>query len=173
MRGSRPCGPGRRCSPAAIAAEGSSVTVRIKERERVLPALRAESVVHAGAWTTTWYLAMICRGNELLTTLAQTPVPLLRDSGALFDGYALRWVETPRSYWLGLQDVGGKLVAAVDAAGPRAVRPADAELASRIVRPSMLLPYRGIRRDPAEFDEALSDALLRHKEYWTRTRTVS
>ncbi|MFB9464307.1 immunity 49 family protein [Streptomyces cinereospinus] len=152
---------------AASAAEGNTVTVRIKEQERTLPALRPESPLNAGAWVTSFYLAMICRENERLTMLAQVPVSLLRDSGAVFDEYVYSWVEALQSFWSGRQDVGDKLVAAVDGAGPQAVRYADADLVSKIMYPSMMLLYRAIRRDPSEFNKALADALRAHKAYWT------
>jgi hypothetical protein len=39
---------------AATAPKGTSVTCRIKERERVLPATGMESHVNAGAWVTAF-----------------------------------------------------------------------------------------------------------------------
>lgn len=152
---------------AATADEGSTVTVRIKEREHTLPALRPETPVNAGAWITSFYLAMICRDNNRLGRLARVPVSLLRDSGAVFEEYTYAWVETLQSFWLGRQDVGEKLVAAVDGTAPEATQNPDKDLVSKISYPPMILLYRVIRRDPAEFNAALSDALRWHKEYWT------
>jgi hypothetical protein len=152
---------------AATAPEGTSVTCRIKERERVLPATGMESHLNAGAWVTAFYLAMICRDNDRLRRLADVPVSLLRESGAVFDEYIYSWVEALQSFWLGRQDVGDKLVAAVDGTSPEARRHADAGLMSKILYPPTLMLYRILRRDSAEFGKALADALLWHKEYWT------
>ncbi|MEV6963109.1 immunity 49 family protein [Streptomyces sp. NPDC051207] len=152
---------------AVTAAEGSSVTVRIKEQERTLPATGPQSHLNAGTWVTCFYLAMICRNNDGLRRLAEVPVSLLRDSGAVFDEYVYSWVEALQSFWLGRQDVGEKLVAAVDGTAPEALRYADADLMSKILYPPMILLYRVIRRDSTEFNKALSDALRWHKEYWT------
>jgi hypothetical protein len=126
-----------------------------------------ESHLNAGTWVTSFYLAMICRDNDRLRRLAEVPVSLLRASGAVFDEYIYSWVETVQSFWLGRQDVGDKLVAAVDGTGPEALRYTDADLVSKILYPPMILLYRVIRLDPPEFNHALADALRRHKAYWT------
>lgn len=152
---------------AATAPQGTSVTCRIKGRERVLPATGPESHLNAGTWVTSFYLAMICRDNDRLRRLAEVPVSLLRDSGAVFDDYVYSWVEALQSFWLGRQDVGEKLVAAVDGTAPEAFRYADAELMSKILYPPLILLYRVIRRDAAPFNKALADALRWHKAYWT------
>ncbi|GCB46194.1 immunity 49 family protein [Streptomyces sp. NL15-2K] len=153
---------------AATAPAGTGVTCRIKEQECVLPATGPESHLNAGTWVTSFYLAMICRDNDRLRRLAEVPVSLLRDSGAVFDEYIYSWVEALQSFWLGRRDVGDRLVAAVDGTdAPEALRYADADLTSKILYPPMILLYRVIRRDPAEFNKSLADALRRHKANWT------
>ncbi|MEU0204597.1 MULTISPECIES: immunity 49 family protein [unclassified Streptomyces] len=152
---------------AAMAPEGASITCRIKEQERTLTATGPESHQNAGTWVTSFYLAMICRDNDRLHRLAQVPISLLQESGAVFDEYIYSWVEALQSFWLGRPDVGDKLIAAVDGTGPEALRYADADLMSKILYPPMMLLYRVIRRDPAEFNKALTDALRWHKAYWT------
>jgi Immunity protein 49 len=62
---------------AATAPEATSVTVRIREQKKVLPATGPQSHVNAGTWVTSFYLAMICRENQRLQELAQVPVSLL------------------------------------------------------------------------------------------------
>nr|WP_237556545.1 immunity 49 family protein [Streptomyces sp. SID5464] len=152
---------------AATAPEGASITCRIKEQEQTLPATGPESYLNAGTWVTAFYLAMICRDNDRLHRLAEVPISFLRESGAVFDEYIYSWVEALQSFWLGRPDVGDKLIAAVDGTGPEALRYADADLMSKILYPPMILLYRVIRRDPAEFNKALADALRWHKAYWT------
>ncbi len=152
---------------AATAPAGTTVACRIKEQERTLAATGPESHLNAGTWVTSFYLAMICRDNDRLRRLAEVPVSLLRDSGAVFDEYIYSWVEALQSFWLGRQDVGDKLVAAVDGTSPEALRYADADLMSKILYPPLILLYRVIRRDPTEFNKSLADALRWHKAYWT------
>lgn len=160
---------------AATAPENTSVTVRIREQEKVLPATGPQSHVNAGTWITSFYLAMVCRDNQRLRDLAQVPVSLLRESGAVFDEYIYSWVETLQSFWLGRQDIGDKLVAAVDGTAPEAARYADAELMSKILYPPIILFYRYLRQDHEQFNTALNDALRWHKDYWSATedRAVS
>ncbi|WP_432138680.1 immunity 49 family protein [Streptomyces sp. bgisy154] len=152
---------------AAVAPEGTRVTCRVKDRERTLPATGPESHLNAGTWVTSFYLAMICRDNDRLRQLAEVPVSLLRDSGAVFDEYIYPWVETLQSFWLGRQDVGDKLVAAVDGTSPEALRYADADLMAKVLYPPLIVFYRVVRRDAAEFNKALADAVRWHKAYWT------
>jgi hypothetical protein len=146
----------------ATAPEGTSVTCRIKEQELTLPATDPESHLNAGTWVTSFYLAMICRDNDRPRRLAEVPVSLLRDFDAVFDEYVYSWVEALQSFWLGRQDVGDKLVAAVNGTGSEALLYTDADLMSKILYPPLILLYRVIRRDPAEFNKALADALRRH-----------
>lgn len=152
---------------AATAPAGTRVICRIKEQERTLPATGPESHLNAGTWVTSFYLAMICRNNDGLRRLAGVPVPLLRDSGAVFDEYMYSWVEALQSSWLGRQDVGDKLTAAFDGSAPEALQYADADLTSDILYPPMAMFFRAICRDSTKFDQALSDALRWHKDYWT------
>ncbi|MGW2647864.1 immunity 49 family protein [Streptomyces sp. NPDC001393] len=154
---------------AATAPEGTSITCRIKEQERILPATGPEPHLNPGTWVTAFYLAMICRDNDRLRQLAEVPVPLLRGSGAVFDEYIYSWVDALQSFWLGRQDMGEKLVAAVDGTSPEALQYADADLMSKILYPPMVLLYRVIRRDAGELDKALADALRQHRAYWTAT----
>ncbi|MEU2154064.1 immunity 49 family protein [Streptomyces sp. NPDC019396] len=151
----------------ATAPEGSTVMCRIKEKEWNLPGTGAQPNVNAGSWIKAFYLALICRENERLGQLAQVPVSLLRASGATFDEYIYSWVETLQRFWLGLEGVSNHLVAAVDGTGPHSARHADQELMSMVLYPPIILFYRYLRGDHAEFNEALVDAIKWHKSYWS------
>ncbi|ANH93233.1 MULTISPECIES: immunity 49 family protein [unclassified Streptomyces] len=154
---------------AATAPAGGSVTCRIKDRERVVPATGPEAHLNAGTWVTAFYLAMVCRANDRLRRLAEVPVSLLRGSGAVFDEYVYAWVGALQSFWLGRRDLGDRLVAAVDETAPEVRRhtDADADLVSQLLYPPMMLLYRVVRHDSAAFGTALTDALRRHRAYWT------
>ncbi|MFD7813291.1 immunity 49 family protein [Streptomyces sp. NPDC059785] len=147
--------------------EGSTVTCRIKEKDRQLPTTGPQPHVNAGSWVTAFYLALVCRDVERLNELARVPVSLLRESGATLDEYIYSWVETLQSFWLGRDDVATHLTAAVDGTGPDSARYADQNEMSLILYPPIILFYRVLRADPAEFNEALVDALNWHKTYWT------
>ncbi|MFH8491996.1 immunity 49 family protein [Streptomyces longisporoflavus] len=151
----------------ATAAEGSTVTCRIKEKEWRLPATGPLPHVNASSWVKAFYLALICRENERLEELARVPVSLLRESGATFDEYIYSWVETLQCFWLGQEGVSTHLVAAVDGTGPDSAQHADQELMSFVLYPPIILFYRYLRGDHAQFNDALVDAIKWHRSYWS------
>ncbi|MEU4083007.1 immunity 49 family protein [Streptomyces aureus] len=153
---------------AAMASEGP-VACRIGSHGEVknLPATGPTSSTHAGAWVTSFYLAVICRDNARVDRLAQVPVALLRESGAVFDEYIYSWVETLQGLVSGRADVGSSLEAAFHGTDPEVAHVADKETLLKILYPPVNLFYRLVKPDPGEFNEALTDALTWHKEYWT------
>jgi hypothetical protein len=153
---------------SATAAEGP-VVCRIGSHGEVknLPATGPTSYTHAGAWLTSFYLAVVCRDNARLERLAQVPVAFLRESGAVFDEYIYSWVETLQSLFFGRQDVGEKLESAFHGTDPEVAQVADKETLLKILYPPINLFYRFVKRDSMEFNEALVEALTWHKQYWT------
>ncbi|MEU9255050.1 immunity 49 family protein [Streptomyces sp. NPDC048270] len=95
------------------------------------------------------------------------PVSLLRDCGGVLDEYVYSWVETLQSFWLRRDDVSRRLVRAVDLSAPEAARVLDAETMGKPKYPPIMMFYRYLRNDAAGFNEALNEALVWHKEYWT------
>ncbi|MDI9889348.1 immunity 49 family protein [Streptomyces sp. HNM0645] len=153
---------------SATAAEGP-VPCRIGVGGEVkdLPATGPQPYLHAGAWITSFYLAAICRENQRAEELARVPVSFLRESGAVFDEYVYAWVETLQSFWFGREDTWDKLVTAVNGTDPEVARVAGKELMLKILYPPLELFHRYLRRDAAQFNAAIVDALTWHKEYWT------
>jgi hypothetical protein len=151
---------------SASATEGFA-ECRIGGELKHLPATGPQPYANAGTWVTSFCLAMICRDNQRLNRLAQVPVSLLRESGAVFDEYVYAWVETLQAFWAGRENVGERLVTAVDGTNPEAAQYADPELMAKILYPPIILFYRYLRGDHAQFNEALVDALRWHKEYWS------
>ncbi|MFI6687433.1 immunity 49 family protein [Streptomyces sp. NPDC050485] len=153
---------------AAVASEGP-VPCRVGSKGEVvnLPATGPTSYTHAGAWVTTVYLAVICRDNERLERLMNVPVSLLRESGAVFDEYMYSWVETFQSLFHGRDDLGEKLQAAFHGTDPQVLSVGDTETTLKLFYPPINLFYRYVKRDAAEFNEALAEALDWHKQYWT------
>ncbi|WP_406322165.1 immunity 49 family protein [Streptomyces sp. NBC_01637] len=133
-----------------------------------LPATGPKPYLHAGAWLTSFYLAVICRENQRLEQLAQVPVSFLRASGAVFDEFIYDWVEALQSFWAGrAEDMWNKLVAAAKGTAPETIGNTDTELVLKILYPPINLFDRYQRVDTAQFNEALVDALTWHKQYWT------
>lgn len=154
---------------AGTASEGP-VPCRIGADGEVkhLPATGPQPYLHAGAWLTTFYLAIICRENKRLEQLAQIPVSFLRASGAVFDEYIYDWVQAIQDFWnRRAQEMWDHLVAAAQGTDPATARYADTELLLKILYPPINLFDRYQRTDAAQFNEALHNALTWHKEYWT------
>ncbi|MCX5195908.1 immunity 49 family protein [Streptomyces sp. NBC_00249] len=160
---------------AAAATGQETVTCEIRQEERRLATTGPQVHLHAGNWVNAFYLALICRETARLDMLARIPVSLLRDFGGAFDEYLYAWVETLQSFWLHRDDLREHLVRAVDLSTPGKARVLDRAEVSMLRRPPIMMLYRYLRNDPAGFDEALADAVHRHKQYWTATedRTVN
>ncbi|MEU9036484.1 immunity 49 family protein [Streptomyces sp. NPDC048352] len=151
----------------AASTGGGTVTCRIADKVRVLPATGPQPYADAGAWLVAFYLAVVCREKARLTALSHIPVSMLRESGSRNDEYVYAWVETLQTYWSGGTGLGDKLVAAVDGTDPSVVSVTDEELVAQILYPPMELFHRFLRQDHDGFNRALVDALQWHKEYWS------
>ncbi|KUN08672.1 hypothetical protein AQI95_09770 [Streptomyces yokosukanensis] len=141
------------------------VQCRIAHKDRILQATGPQWYVTPGSWITAFYLAVVCRERDRITALCQVPMSLLRENGSRFAEYHFAWIDTLRTYWLGGQDLGPKLVAAVDGTDPETV--ADPETVGKLLYPPMEMFHRFIRKDHAGFNQALANALQWHKEYWS------
>lgn len=152
---------------AATASGLETVTCKIRQEERHLATTGPQTYLNAETWLDAFYLAVICRESARLDMLARIPVPLLRDFGGALDEYTYAWVETLQSFWLNRDDLRTHLIRAVDLSAPEQARVGDAEEMSRLRYPPIMMLYRYLRGDVAGFNEALADAVRRHKEYWT------
>ncbi|MGW2883435.1 immunity 49 family protein [Streptomyces sp. NPDC001233] len=152
---------------AATTAE-ETVSCRIADKPRTIQATGPQHYTDAGNWLTAFWLAVICREQERMTQLIHVPLSLLRASGAVFDDYIYAWVEALQVAWRqGGGDLGELLTAAIDGTDPESLSAADPELVLKVLYPPINLFYRYVARQHEEFNEALSDALRWHKEYWS------
>ncbi|MBC2864068.1 immunity 49 family protein [Streptomyces mexicanus] len=152
---------------ASATSKGDAVECRILHRVRVLPAVGVQPYTDAGNWLNAFWLAIICRERGRLTQLANVPVSLLRESGAIYDEYVYPWVETLQKWWREGGELGDLLLAAVQGTDPDLLHVAEKDLVPKIEYPAMNLFVHYITEDPDRFNEALTDALNWHKSYWT------
>ncbi|MFE1171711.1 immunity 49 family protein [Streptomyces sp. NPDC058773] len=150
---------------AAATTTEASVQCRIAHKDRTLRATGAQWYVHPGSWLSAFYLAVVCREKDRITSLCRVPLCLLRENGSRFGEYDYAWIDTLQTYWLGGQDLVPKLVTAVDATDPEAVD--DPETVGKLLYPPMEMFHRFIRKDRDGFNRALANALQWHKEYWS------
>ncbi len=149
---------------AATTTEGH-VQCRIAYKDRMLQATGPQWYVTPAAWLNAFYLAVICREKDRITSLCHVPMSLLRENGARFEAYQYAWIETLQAYWRGDQDLVQKLVTAIDGTDPQSV--ADPETVSKLLYPPMEMFHRFIRKDNDGFNQALANAIKWHKEYWS------
>ncbi|MFF1839008.1 immunity 49 family protein [Streptomyces sp. NPDC058231] len=149
---------------AANTTEGH-VQCHIAHKDRTLQATGPQRYVTPGTWLTAFYLAVVCRERDRITALCRVPLSLLRENGAHYDEFEYAWIDALQTYWLGGDDFGSKLVAAVD--GADSDTNADQETVGKLLYPPMEMFHRVIRNDDAGFNRALAAALQWHKEYWT------
>ncbi|MFI9274594.1 immunity 49 family protein [Kitasatospora sp. NPDC052896] len=152
---------------SATATEGT-VQCRIAGRTRTIQATGPQYYAGPAQWITSFWLAVICREQGRMTELANVPLDLLRESGAVVDDYIYAWVDTLQTYWSEGPELVEKLAAAMDGTDPEVLRVADRELVLKQLYPPINLFYRFLRQDHERFNVELANALQWHQEYWTR-----
>ncbi|EST27380.1 immunity 49 family protein [Streptomyces roseochromogenus] len=157
----------------AATATGETVPCRIADKLRTIQATGPQHYTDAGNWLTAFWLAVICREQERMTQLIHVSLSLLRASGAVFDDYVYAWVEALQVAWRQGGDLGELLTAAMDGTAPDSLRVPDQELLLQVLYPPINLFHRYVARQHEEFNEALSDALHWHKEYWSENEERS
>ncbi|MGE7389912.1 immunity 49 family protein [Streptomyces sp. NPDC004126] len=153
---------------ATSTATTGTVKCRITDQVRTIRATGPQFHSNAENWLNAFWLTIACGEQERMTALAQVPLEVLRASGADYDEYIYSWISALQTWWLRGGDLGGLLSAAFDGTDPEELEDGDRDLVLRIIYPPMNLFLRYITGDHVRFNEALADALRRHKEYWTR-----
>ncbi|MER0240816.1 immunity 49 family protein [Streptomyces sp. HSW2009] len=152
---------------AATAAPGTTVSCRVAEEMRTIPATGPQHFTDAGNWLAAFWMAITCRDQPRMDQLCQVPISLLRKSGATYDEYIYDWVDSLQTYWTERPGLSEKFVRASKGADPDDAPIAGRELMLRLLYPPLNLFYRFLERDHAGFNAALVQALQLHKAYWT------
>ncbi|WP_079199304.1 immunity 49 family protein [Streptomyces sp. CB01249] len=152
----------------AVAGAGEgTVECRINHKLRTIPAPGCRLVAGAGAWLTSFWLALICRDQPRLTQLSQIPLEQLHSPQALADEYLHHWIDTLQTWWLRGPALADKLIATIETSDPSVARVAPLDMLQGVLDPPINLFYHYLRRDQDGFTPALADALKLHRAYWT------
>ncbi|MFC7845762.1 immunity 49 family protein [Streptomyces sp. NPDC057382] len=157
---------------AAFAAAGrteGSIEVRLPDRMLTIPATGPQYYANAGNWLAAFWLAIVCREQAQMTRLCEFPVDALRASGGEYDEFVYRWIDALQSYWLERPGLGEKLVSAIEASSPEVARIADREVLDKILYQPIGLFHQFLRKDHQGFNQALQEALVLHRDFWTAT----
>ncbi|MFE0177928.1 immunity 49 family protein [Streptomyces sp. NPDC059002] len=153
---------------AAATATEETVQCRIADKVRTIPATGPQYYTDANKWITAFWLAIICREQDRMTTLANVPISALRESGAVFDEYVYAWIETLQTWWLRGGDLSTSLKAAIDGTAPEELHNADREEVLQVLYPPINLFFRFLLGDHQQFNTELLKTLQWHKGYWTK-----
>ncbi|MFB9365432.1 immunity 49 family protein [Kitasatospora albolonga] len=152
----------------AAVGTGGSVVVRLGSAGvREVQAVRPDHYTDAGSWLDAFWLAVVCREARRLDLLASVPIPVLRESGAVFDDYIYSWVRALQEFRSAGPELMGWLEEALEGADPEVARIADREILVKLLYPPIVAFFRLVQRDAEKFNEALLEAVRLHKEFWT------
>jgi hypothetical protein len=137
-----------------------------------LPAVGPQWWMDISRWQTAVHYAMICRDRERTDLLCSVPQQFLRAStGGAVSPWAYPFFEAIKGWWRREEDYYSHLLEAAERANPD-----DPALASWGVDHIALNVFPQIRmfealvgQQPAQFNDALADALEGHRTFWTST----
>ena len=118
------------------------------------------------SWLQAFYLALCCRESNLLNSLANISVDVLKRSSTQNDDYLYLQIEALQSYWQNTRDTPIKIVRAMKATDPDLIRLGSLSTVLNISIPEIDLLYRLIENDKNAFNYALNKALEHHKRFW-------
>ncbi|MFF0489337.1 immunity 49 family protein [Nocardia sp. NPDC003482] len=143
--------------------------------ESILSAMRLGSALFAVSgprahttpdnWLTAFWLAVVCRDARRLIRLCEIPVDWLRSPTPDTDEFVFHWIEALQALLLG-KPWATQLENAIALSYPEIATLAPRDLLQFLLYPPITLFHALTRRNAAEFNEALIDALQLHREYW-------
>jgi hypothetical protein len=155
----------------ALASPNSSGEVEVDfdaDHHARVKAAGPNEFCHAGNWRFGFYLSVISKDNASADALCKLPVEIIRQSRTKSDECIYRYVDVLQRFWRHDPEISPRLVAAVEATAPEAVRIASPDYILNIVVPEMELFYRFLLSEVARFNDALLFALERHKKFWSK-----
>jgi hypothetical protein len=127
------------------------------------------STAYSQRWITGFFLSRICRDNESTKLLCQSLTTQLAQSSTREPEYRHLLVDALKAVWSGESDTGRHIIQALKATDPDRDDIRAPEWTLMIDVPLMQLLFYVWGHDK-DFSEALVKAVLRHKEYWSKTR---
>ncbi|WP_353941599.1 immunity 49 family protein [Streptomyces sp. HUAS MG91] len=152
----------------ALFTATEQVTVRVGERELTVPATGPEVRGDARAWLDVFWLTLVTRERERTERLCAVEPGTLRDERTPADDHVLHFADTLRAYWLRrpVDEVVGKLAAAMDAAHPKTVTLAPKDFVNSVDYQPIGLFHRLLTQEDDRFTALLTEALEDHRGYW-------
>lgn len=153
------------------APKDAPVEVMVNHKIRRTKGTGPRYCTNAGNWVTAFYLAVICREQQRYRELCDIPVDLLREAGesegTQYNPFTYYRISALQDFVLGRPSLGDNLLAAMELSTPERVDFGDSEFLDKLVFPPMNVFLRLVERDSDKFNEALAQALVLHRDYYT------
>jgi hypothetical protein len=150
-----------------MATVGGTVECRINHELLTLPATGLRHFSFAGNWLKAFWLAIVCREQERMTKLCEYPVDQLRKGDVVADEYLYNWIDTLQTYWLEKPGLVDKLISTIELSSPEVATRTPRDMLQQLTYQPINLFYNFFRRNHDGFNEALHEALMHHKAFWT------
>jgi len=153
----------------ALASGKGEIEVDVGDHvPRRLPATGPNSFTHCGNWRDGFNASCICRDRRALEILAHTPVDILRQSSSKSDDVYYLFVEAMQALWLGAEDTGAKLLAALKASDPANLKLTPEDWVLNVLVPELDIASHLADGNAERLNESLRFAIEQHKRYWSK-----
>ena len=160
---------------------GTQLELMVNHKIRRPVATGPSSLTNADKWTTTFYLAVICRDQQRYRQLCEIPVDLLREAGesngAQYDPFIYHWISAVQAFVLNRPGLDEELLAAMELSTPERSAFGSPDVLDMVVFPELNTFLGLVERDTDKFNQALAQGLELFRAYQTsdekRTRRIS
>jgi hypothetical protein len=130
--------------------------------------------LHDGSnWMDGFFMAAVCRDDELLNSLCAVPSRIFRESTTRGPEYAYQFAEALQSYWKKEDSVAVRARSAADAAKDENLGFPATDATRDLARPAIEVFGRLIDGGAEAFNESLSRALELHRRFWSRSEDMA
>jgi hypothetical protein len=160
---------------AALFALASSrenrVTVPLGEGEPItyVDQKADSSTTNVFRWLNGFYLAALCRDQNSMKVLFETPIEVLRSSSTRNPEYRFLLAEALHLWWNRAEGVPQKFIDTMQATDPERSDVLDESYTLLLDVPAIQCLLYAIAGE-SDFGQALFDAAQSHKKYWTKTK---
>jgi hypothetical protein len=155
-------------------ATGDQIEVQLGEGAPArIPSAVSPGSHHGGNWKDGFFMAAICREKSLVDSLSRVPSQVFRGSSTRGLEHAYRFAEALQSYWKREGGSAEQALSALRAAEDENL-PAPTVIATReLAVPEIRAFLRLIEKEAGPFNETLAQALVLHRQYWSRSEDLA
>jgi hypothetical protein len=155
----------------AATAKAFPVTAWLGDDEAVYDLAPHASLPHVTRWLNGIFLALLCRDEESFHRLLEVTPDIWRRSTSGFPEHEYLFAEAVHATLRGRKDTADMMIAAMEATDPKKhpMPRSAAEMTLAISVPAIHGFWCAVAKNATKtFDEALTLAIVKHKEYWEK-----